>query len=193
MKVHRICAVCYAALLIAFTGYVVLDTFVLTDTYQTDVTEMNLSLFQEESTESAESTEDTESSSAAASQGKNTHAQGRHGRLSGGSTEIGTENDESTNTASASSAAESYQDENVSVTLTTYYENDTKIYVADVQLRSAQYLKTAFANGTYGKNVTAKTSETAAENGAILASRLFQEFFRRTGVWLCDSQRRDLP
>ena len=62
-----------------------------------------------------------------------------------------------------------YKDGNISVTLTEYERYGTKIYVADVALTSASYLKTAFANDTYGKNVTAKTSVTAEANGAILA------------------------
>ena len=63
----------------------------------------------------------------------------------------------------------SYQDENVTITLTTYQQNNTKIYVADVTMTSAQYLKTAFANNTYGRNVTATTSEIAQSNNAIFA------------------------
>lgn len=63
----------------------------------------------------------------------------------------------------------SYSDENISITITEYRENDTTIYVADVQVSSAEYLKTAFAKGSYGKNVTEKTSEIAEEVGAILA------------------------
>ena len=63
----------------------------------------------------------------------------------------------------------SYKDGNVSITLTEYEQYGTTIYVADVEMSSTLYLKTAFANDTYGKNVTAKTSETAEENGAILA------------------------
>ena len=35
--------------------------------------------------------------------------------------------------------------------LTEYYENNTKIYVADIQVTSAEYLKTAFAEDTMGK------------------------------------------
>jgi exopolysaccharide biosynthesis protein len=62
-----------------------------------------------------------------------------------------------------------YKDENISITLTEYERYGTKIYVADVTLASAAYLKTAFANDTYGKNVTEKTSVTAEENDAILA------------------------
>lgn len=63
----------------------------------------------------------------------------------------------------------SYKDENISITITENRENDTTIYVADVQLASADYLQTAFAQNSYGKNITAKTSEIAGEHNAILA------------------------
>lgn len=63
----------------------------------------------------------------------------------------------------------SYSDGNISVNLTEKTVNDTQIYVADVTLSSADYLKTALAQNSYGTNVTAKTSVTAAENNAILA------------------------
>jgi exopolysaccharide biosynthesis protein, putative len=80
------------------------------------------------------------------------------------------------NAEAASKAAEtatvtdtSYSDDNISVTLTEKTVNNTQVYVADVTVNSAEYLKTALANNTYGTNVTAKTSETAANNNAILA------------------------
>lgn len=63
----------------------------------------------------------------------------------------------------------SYKDGNISVTITEYREYNSNIYVADIQLSSAEYLKTAFAKDAYGKNVTEKTSEIAKDNGAILA------------------------
>lgn len=62
-----------------------------------------------------------------------------------------------------------YKDENVQVTYTQYETNGTTIHVADVRVSSAEYLKTAFAEGTYGKNVTQSTSEIAASNNAVLA------------------------
>ena len=62
-----------------------------------------------------------------------------------------------------------YKDENVQVTYTQYETNGTTIHVADVRVSSAEYLKTAFAKGTYGKNVTQSTSEIAASNNAVLA------------------------
>lgn len=62
-----------------------------------------------------------------------------------------------------------YQDGNIRIVLTRFRAYDTDIYVADVQISSAEYLKTAFAQGAYGKNVTAKTSEIAQSCQAILA------------------------
>lgn len=80
------------------------------------------------------------------------------------------------NTAAASQAAKnaqvtdtSYSDGNISVKLTEKTVNETQVYVADITLSSSDYLKTALAQNSYGTNVTAKTSVTAAENNAILA------------------------
>lgn len=82
----------------------------------------------------------------------------------------------SSNAEAASKAAEtatvtdtSYSDDNISVTLTEKTISNTQVYIADVTVSSSEYLKTAFAQNTYGNNVTAKTSETAANNNAILA------------------------
>lgn len=62
-----------------------------------------------------------------------------------------------------------YSDENINITITEYREYDTSIYVADILLSSPEYLQTAFAQNSYGRNVTAKTSEIAESAGAILA------------------------
>ena len=63
----------------------------------------------------------------------------------------------------------SYSDGNINIEITKYREYDTDIYVAEVTVTSAEYLETAFAQDTYGKNVTAKTSEIAEACSAILA------------------------
>lgn len=65
--------------------------------------------------------------------------------------------------------ATSYSDENISITLTTCRVADSDVYVADIQLSSPEYLKTAMADNTFGKNITEKTSVTAQAVGAILA------------------------
>ena len=62
-----------------------------------------------------------------------------------------------------------YSDRNITVTVTEQRKNGTTVYVADVRLTSAEYLKTALAKNAYGKNVTAKTSEIAESNNAVLA------------------------
>lgn len=66
-------------------------------------------------------------------------------------------------------SAQEYRDENIHVILTEYREYDTAIYAADVTLSSPEYLKTALAKDSYGKNVTEKTSEIAADADAVLA------------------------
>ncbi len=63
----------------------------------------------------------------------------------------------------------SYSDDNIKISIETVREYETEIYIADVTLSSAEFLKTALANNTFGNNVTQKTSEIAQENNAILA------------------------
>lgn len=64
---------------------------------------------------------------------------------------------------------DTYSDENITITINEYRKYSTTIYVADIKLTDAAYLKTAFAKNSYGKNVTEKTSTIAANNNAILA------------------------
>lgn len=108
------------------------------------------------------------------------------------------------NTTAASQAAKnaqvtdtSYSDGNISVTLTEKTVNETQVYVADITLSSSDYLKTALAQNSYGTNVTAKTSVTAAENNAILAvngdyyGANSSGYVIRNGVVYRDSVRED--
>ena len=131
-------------LAVLFAGYVLMDTFLIARTYQT-AAEPNLSMFSSESGQSLslQASQTAQDSEAAAS----------------------------TQTQALQATAENvvYSDENVSIAMTQYREYDTDIYVAEVWLSSAQYLKTAFAENSYGKNVTAKTSEIASQCEAILA------------------------
>lgn len=62
-----------------------------------------------------------------------------------------------------------YQDENVSIHIEEYEYLDTTIYVADVQVSSIEHLQSVFADNTYGKNITDKTSSIASSADAILA------------------------
>ncbi|HEM6272874.1 TPA: phosphodiester glycosidase family protein [Streptococcus suis] len=74
-----------------------------------------------------------------------------------------------TTASNVSTTDTSYSDDNIQINLETITTNNTTVYVADIQVSSAEYLKTALAQNTYGNNITAKTSETAAANNAILA------------------------
>jgi exopolysaccharide biosynthesis protein len=77
-----------------------------------------------------------------------------------------------TSTAAQSTAAitdKSYEDENIKITIETVRSNNSTIYVADIQVSDASYLKTAFANNDYGRNITATTSDIAETNNAIFA------------------------
>ena len=57
--------------------------------------------------------------------------------------------------------------EGITVELNEYRENDTTIYVADVWVQDPSQLKTAFANGTFGKNVKDTTSDIADSVDAL--------------------------
>ena len=186
MKKHLF-AICFSAALVVFSAYFALDTFVISKSYSSAV-EMNTTMFAEVS-----ASESSEQSTSSAGQAEEQVAQqqggsfgyhrsrGRGGRpnlnraspsFRGSSANSGSSsanNSSSTDALSSSAGSTSYQNDNVSITLNTYRVNDTTVYVADVTLSSAQYLKTAFANNTYGKNVTATTSSIAQANNAVLA------------------------
>ena len=221
MKKH-LWTIWYGLVLLGFTVYLALDTFVLSSAYQTDATDMNMAMFENvkeissagddvtalAQTENSEGTADaqTENSvlkadaetknNAAAAEDAKTENQvtvtedtqtsrskpGRSGRRPGSSSSGSGSRSGFAASSSGDLTADSvisfgmdaledtsYQNDNISVSLTEYYEYDTHIYVADVTVTSAEYLKTAFAEDTYGKNVTETTSQIAEAHGAILA------------------------
>ncbi len=62
-----------------------------------------------------------------------------------------------------------YEDENIKIYISKLYKNNTQIYIADVKIKSIDYLKTALAKNSYGRNLKQNTSEMAEEHNAILA------------------------
>ena len=146
----------YSILLIAFTVYIVLDTFVIVRVYEPvgsggDSTRPSFTL----PPESSELETPAES-----------------GTLSPGSDETDeTEPPEETEPIITEPiiTENSYKDNNISINIIEYFAYNTKIYVADVRISSPEYLKTAFAKDQYGRNITQKTSTMAENNGAILA------------------------
>ena len=208
----------FTACLTAFTIYITLDTFVLTTPMQTNATEMNMSVFEEESVAQVSPTPSesgsspgTSSSDAGSSSASSSEKKRQRSRRSSDDSETGSKRSDSSNSeaglkrsdssnseaglqrsdsrdsgsqGSDSSAATqdtgvtaaenaevigTYEDENMTITVTRCTVEDTEVYTADVKLSSAQYLKTAFAEDTYGRNVTETPSDMAAAKDAVLA------------------------
>ncbi|KZL89283.1 phosphodiester glycosidase family protein [Clostridium magnum] len=92
--------------------------------------------------------------------------------VSSGSTVTSSSKEASTKPASQSGAVvtdKSYEDENIKISIETVRKYDSNIYIADIQVSDPSYLKTALANNTYGRNITATTSDMAEDNKAIFA------------------------
>ncbi|MBR3357953.1 MAG: phosphodiester glycosidase family protein [Solobacterium sp.] len=151
MKKKRMFYLADCLLISGLMTYTLLDTFLIRQEYQTVDAHV---VSSEDSSNESNISQETASV---------THS--RHSRRHADDTSAGS----GTVTAGLTADNSSYSDDNISITLQEYTWCDTQIYVADVQLSSIDYLYTAFADNIYGKNVTAKTSTTAAENGAILA------------------------
>lgn len=90
----------------------------------------------------------------------------------------------STATTNAIITDSSYEDENIKITIETVRKNDSTVYIADIQVSDVKYLKTALANNTYGRNITATTSDIAEANNAIFAINGDFYGFRNSGYVL---------
>lgn len=138
----------YLALLVIFTIYVLMDTFVITRVYS--VVASNVTATPLPTSAPITITEPTSSTLLATTP-----------ELNQSTEESGMRSIISTNS--------SYHDDNIDITITEYREYNTTIYVADITLANSNYLKTAFAQNAYGRNVSQTTSAIAAANNAILA------------------------
>ena len=158
------------ALLTAYTGYVLMDTFVLKDVYTSEITDAGITdVFAslEDSMEAdADDAAEQEGSSGSAQTETSSH---KHRRSTQKDSSASVQEEDTSSSASVESQETSYSDENINITLTEYSAYDTAIYAADVTVSSAVYLKTAFADDAYGKNITAATSAIAGAHDAILA------------------------
>lgn len=168
MRKNLLFPIFYGILMTSFTVYVVLDTFVITRVYgAVEPTASTYTASVDESETTGSVTIETETSGTSGSSSSVKRSK-KKSSSSGTAAHASAETAETTVEA-AVSTENTYQDENISVTLTEYTVNDTAVYVADVTLSSADYLKTALAQGLYGKNVTESTSDMAEDNNAILA------------------------
>lgn len=90
------------------------------------------------------------------------HGQGGPGR--GGQGSSG-----STTSSNSGTVIGTYSDSKSKITVTQYRAYDSNIYVADVEVTDGTSILSAFANNTYGRNITDTTSDMAEENNAVLA------------------------
>jgi exopolysaccharide biosynthesis protein len=75
----------------------------------------------------------------------------------------------------------SYKDGDIEISIETLRVYDTDVYIADVKVSSIAYLKTAFADNTYGRNINDKTSVIAGRQNAIFAINGDYYGFRDSG------------
>lgn len=75
----------------------------------------------------------------------------------------------STSNSSSGTVIGTYSDNKSKITVTQYRAYDSNIYVADVEVTDGTSILSAFANNTYGRNITDTTSDMAEENNAVLA------------------------
>ncbi len=111
--------------------------------------------------------------SANSSAGSNSTAKSSSGSSAG--TNSGTNSSTSSSTSSGTTSSVSgtvigtYSDSKSKITVTQYRAYDSNIYVADVEVTDGTSILSAFANNTYGRNITDTTSDMAEENNAVLA------------------------
>ena len=84
--------------------------------------------------------------------------------------------------ATATSYDSDYADITISTVTTGSGDDTVTYYVADVVLGDATALRSAFAEDTFGENITETTSEIAAANDAIFAINGDYYGFRDTGI-----------
>ena len=140
-------AIFYSIFLVLFTAYMLLDTFVITRVYTAERPNSGQEWQQEQGGEAEPDEESMEEPAKPLDDPSSAEPEAEE----------------------IISTANYYSDQSITISLTEYRENDTTVYVADVTLSSPQYLKTALAQGAYGRNVTEKTSDISERAGAILA------------------------
>lgn len=164
----------------------------------TENTEVTDNADKRETTEATESTEATDYSENSGRKHRTASVKNRgasekkrttSGKDRSSSDSRTTESDKNAETADSSDSTGTtpanqtynYQDDYISINLTSSYINDTMVYVADIQLKNLGLLKSGLANDSFGRNVTEATSDIAERLDAILAVNGDFYGFRDTG------------
>ena len=123
------------------------------------------------SSSSSGSSSGSSGSSGSSSEGSSTHSGTSKGSRSASKSQT-TEAVAVAGAGAADTAGESlgsYSDDNMQIQVSKVRAYDTDIYIADVQVTSAEYLKTAFAQNAFGRNLKDTTSNMADAANAVLA------------------------
>ena len=162
MKKH-IYTISFSLVLAAFTLFVVLATFVISRPMKYAQGEINTSMFNNNQSNNTISDSETNK--------KSTTNTGSNQTNNSQTESVKEKTDASGNSFSTAGAdlIGEYKNDQASIKLYKYNYENTAVYAADIVVSSSEYIKTAFANGYYGKNVTDKTSSMAEQNNAILA------------------------
>ncbi|MBG0783490.1 MAG: phosphodiester glycosidase family protein [Anaerolineaceae bacterium] len=169
MKNKHTFAYLYSIVLIVFTAWSLLDTFVLADEITiVDASSANTTIFTDLENETNTSSTESDTPDEA---------------VAGNSEVIVTEETEAT-VQEPVIADYSYRDANIQITIEIIRQYDTDIYIADVVISDIAYLKTALANNTFGRNIKETTSDMSAEHDAILAINGDYYGFRSLGFVL---------
>ena len=163
IKRNLITAIILSISLVSYTAYVLLDTFAIPRVYKVveNTSSVNYRSDSEDKEQTSESTQKVYMNKVAK---KGIGIQSKDSDIKSSKT-LSSNSTKST----AQSGDTTYKTDDTSITLSTYREYDTNIYVAEVELSKNAQIETAFAQNSYGKNVTATTSSMAESSAAILA------------------------
>ena len=163
IKRNLITAIILSVSLVSYTAYVLLDTFAIPRVYKVveNTSSINYRSDSEDKEQTSESTQKVYMNKVAK---KGIGIQSKDSDIKSSKT-LSSNSTKST----AQSSDTNYKTDDTSITLSTYREYDTNIYVAEVEFSKNAQIETAFAQNSYGKNVTATTSSMAESSAAILA------------------------
>jgi len=163
IKRNLITAIILSVSLVSYTAYVLLDTFAIPRVYKVveNTSSVNYRYDSEDKEQTSESTQKVYMNKVAK---KGIGIQSKDSDIKSSKT-----SKSNSTKSTAQSSDTTYKTDDTSITLSTYREYDTNIYVAEVELSKNAQIETAFAQNSYGKNVTATTSFMAESSAAILA------------------------
>ena len=163
IKRNLITAIILSVSLVSYTAYVLLDTFAIPRVYKVveNTSSVNYRYDSEDKEQTSESTQKVYMNKVAK---KGIGIQSKDSDIKSSKT-----SKSNSTKSTAQSSDTTYKTDDTSITLSTYREYDTNIYVAEVELSKNTQIETAFAQNSYGKNVTATTSSMAESSAAILA------------------------